>query len=207
MYHDRPILLYFAAMERPDAENNSLIPACSFLQSSSSAVALNEEDALREHGVAAVSCLLSGIQVFSKLYDEQTKLLRLIKGVHGFHVYATEYWTEYLLANAAISGGLEGSHKLLDLATRLAESLDSMTIDPPPKLKVSSGSIDDRLSLLEQYGVIRKHVEKALLARSQKRLESELLQDSRESRFCLYHVKPNKLSREWKKTVVSTQLS
>jgi hypothetical protein len=197
MYHNKAIPLHSAVIERPDTRNNSLIPACSFLQSSSSAVVLKEEDALREHGVAAVSCLLSGLQVFNKLYDEQTRLLRLIKGVHGFHVYATEYWTEYLLANAAISGGLEGSHKLLDLATRLAEALDSMTVVPPPKLKVSSGGIDDRLSLLEQYGTIQKHVEKALLARSQKRLESELLQDSRKLCLLFYHADPNKLSCEW----------
>jgi len=166
------------------------------LQFSSSAVALKEEDALREHGIAAVSCLLSGLQVFNKSDNEHNKLLRLIKGVHGFHVYATEYWTEYLLANAAISGGLEGSPKLLNLATRLTEALESMAIIPPPELKLSSGSTDDRLSLLKQYGPIQKHVEKALLARSQKRLEFELLQDS--CKLCLLscHTGPNKLSRE-----------
>ena len=142
-------------------------------------MALKEEDALREHGVAAVSCLLSGLQNFDRLYNEQTRLLRLIKGVHGFHVYATEYWTEYLLANAASSGGLRGSQKLLDLATQLAETLDSMNTSPPAKLKIASGSIDDRLGLLEEYGTIQKQVEKALLARSQKQLESELLQPSR----------------------------
>jgi hypothetical protein len=168
---------------------------------------LKEEDAMREHGVAAVSCLLSGLQVFNKRYDEQTRLLRLIKGVHGFHVYATEYWTEYLLANAAIGGGLEGSHKLLDLASRLAETLDSMTVVLPPKMKVSSGSIDDRLRLLKRYGSIEKHVERAMVARSQKRLDSELLQDTRKLCLPFNHASPNDFSGKRKGIVDSAQLS
>ncbi|KAF2017850.1 hypothetical protein BU24DRAFT_161284 [Aaosphaeria arxii CBS 175.79] len=149
-----------------------------FLQTPSSALILKEEDAIREHAIASVSCLISGMQVFSKLYNEQTRLLRLIKGVHGLHVYATEYWTEYVLANAALEGGLDGSPKLLDVIKTLAETLDSASVTPLPKLKASTDSLDDRLGLLEKYGTIQTHVENALIARSQKRIESELFQDT-----------------------------
>jgi hypothetical protein len=158
---------------------NSLMPQSSFLQSSFSTVMLKEEDALREQGVATLSCLLSGLKVFDTSYDDQQRLLRLVKGIHGFHVYATEYWTEYLLANAATHVGLEGSDKLLDLAIRLADALDDMTTNAPPPLKASSVGIDDRLSFLAKHGTVKEHVERALLARSQKRLELELLRDSR----------------------------
>ena len=137
-------------------------------------MALKEEDALREHGIAAFSCLLSGFQVFNKLYNERIRSLRLVKGVHGFHVYSNEYWTEYILANAASSSDLEGSPKLLDLTTQLAKTLDNMTVLSLSKSKASSSSVDDRLGLLEKHGTIQKHIEKALSARSQKRLESEI---------------------------------
>jgi hypothetical protein len=174
----------------------SLIPECSFLQSSFSTVVLREEDALREQGIATLSCLLSGLKIFDPSYDDQARLLRLVKGIHGFHVYATEYWTEYLLANAAIHDGLEGSDKLSALTMQLADTLDGMTTLAPPS-KTSSVSIDDRLSLLEKHGTIKEHVERALLARSQKRLELELLQDSRVYSLLFYHhPRPNESSHD-----------
>jgi hypothetical protein len=136
---------------------------------------LSEEQTIQEHGIATLCCLLSGIQVLTKPSDEQTKLLRFVKGIHGFHVYATEYWTEYLLANVARSGVLEG--KLLEVATDLAEALDKMNdedITEVPKTKTHAGNKDDRLILLEKYGTLRKHVERSLFARSLRRFESEL---------------------------------
>ena len=140
---------------------------------------LREEEALREHGIAAMSCLLSGLQVFDTHYDKNTRLLRLIKGVHGFHVYATEYWTEYLLTAAAIGDGLKGAPKMLELATQLADALDKMRVPFIKALKVSPSRLDERLNLLEEHKVIQSQVEKAILARSRKRLESEILQNSR----------------------------
>lgn len=137
-----------------------------------SAVVLDEEQALYEHGVAAVTCLLSGLQVLKDSYDQQTRLLRFVKGIHGFHIYATEHWTEYLLANAAASGGLKG--KLLEAAVRLDEALEKTSVAERSMPKPSADSKDDRLELLHQYGRLQKHVERALFARSLRRFESEL---------------------------------
>ena len=136
---------------------------------------MREEDSLNEHGIAAVSCLVSGLQVMNESYDEQQKLLRFVKGIHGFHVYATEYWTEYLLANARITGGLKET--LLEVATRLADILDQLEDTSCSGLPIPKTTLDikdDRLELLEVYGSLRKHMERSLFARYKKRFESEL---------------------------------
>ncbi|CAN9407282.1 unnamed protein product [Alternaria alternata] len=139
------------------------------------AVTLREEQSLNEHGIAAVTCLLSGLHVLDPSYDEQAKLSRFVKGIHGFHVYATEYWTEYLLANAAINDGLE--EELLHAATRLADILDKFkdtNTSEPPKTRATADSKDERLELLQRYGSLRRHVESSIFARSLRRFESEL---------------------------------
>ena len=147
--------------------------------SQSSELILTEEQCLYEHGVASLSCLLSGIQVLNKEPEsspnEQNKLLRFVKGIHGFHVYATEYWTEYLLASAESKGCLDG--KLLDAADRLVEVLEKQTFPEgpePPSLIAAVTNKEKRLQALDKYGALRKHVERSLYARSLKRFESEL---------------------------------
>ena len=100
-----------------------------------------------------------------------------MKGIHGFHVYATEYWTEYLLCLAQSTNGLDITSALFVLACRLADKLnegsDSATAE---EVDSESGLLDDRLVLLREHSALYKYVERALKARSLKRLESELLQ-------------------------------
>ena len=149
-----------------------------FLQTSSSNLVINEQEALQEHGIATITCLLSGLEVFSKTSEEQTKYLRVVKGLHGLHVYATEYWTEYLLSHAASAGGLDTNSSLFALAYRLADRLEE-TVNPTTTKEVDSESrmLDERLITLRQYITLYRQVERALKARSLKRLEAELLQE------------------------------
>jgi hypothetical protein len=123
-----------------------------------------------------VTCLLAAIQVFDKEYQEQTRFLRLVKGVHALHVYSTEYWTEYLLANAATADGLDASPTLTSLAYRLTKALKAFSDAPLAQFATSSNASDHRLGVLSQHPDIAKQVEKALLARSLKRLEYEILE-------------------------------
>jgi len=146
-----------------------------FLQSSSSAVAINEHDALREHGLATITCLLAAVEVFNKDVPEQTRLLRLVKGVHALHIYSTEYWTEYLLANAASLQGLQASPALISLGSRLVEALDTISSACPRQLESLPGVADDRLRFLDPHPKLKRQVDKALLARSIKRMEWEIL--------------------------------
>ncbi|UKZ47926.1 hypothetical protein TrVGV298_002161 [Trichoderma virens] len=151
-----------------------------FLQTSSTNLIINQEESLQEHGVASVCCLLSGLQVFSSTYSEQARYLRVIKGLHGFHVYATEFWTEYLLSSAKYANGClrEDSRQFL-LAFQLADVLNKATGSIlSEEVKSQPNGLDERLSFLRQHPLLYKHVEGALKGRSLKRLEAELSLES-----------------------------
>ncbi|VTO91783.1 unnamed protein product [Fusarium graminearum] len=97
-----------------------------FLQTSSQPILIKQEQAFEEHGVATVACLLSGLKVFDDAYPEHDKTIRVAKGLHGIHVYATEFWTEYLL-NCASSNNTDtadSSTSLISLACELADELE-----------------------------------------------------------------------------------
>ncbi|KAL7916576.1 chromatin remodelling complex Rsc7/Swp82 subunit domain-containing protein [Trichoderma velutinum] len=146
-----------------------------FLQTPSSSLIVTEEESLQEHGLATVSCLLSGLQIFSRAYPEQTRCLRVIKGLHGFHVYATEFWIEYLLSSIKCAGEAHKNSPLFFLACKLADALDKMSgSTTSQEIKSPPNGLDDRTSLLQQHPILYKHVEAALKGRSLKRLEAEL---------------------------------
>ena len=147
-----------------------------FLQSSRSNLIINEQDALREHGMATFACLLSGLEVFGETYEEHHRYLRVAKGIHGFHIYATEHWTEYLLSHAVSEGGVNISSPFVTLACLLANKLDETILQESPVEIDSELSVSDqRLTLLGQHPVLCKQVEAALRGRSLKRLENELV--------------------------------
>ncbi|RSL79211.1 hypothetical protein CEP52_017550 [Fusarium oligoseptatum] len=133
-----------------------------YLQGSSSNMVIEKQEALHEHGVAAITCLLSGLRLFRNEFHEQERLLRVVKGLHGFHVYATEYWTEYLLSHAAGTDGstIASPTPLITLACQLADEMEN----------------SKRLAPLEQYPTLHKHVGRALRARSLKNLEARILE-------------------------------
>ncbi|KAL7928885.1 hypothetical protein V8C35DRAFT_221248 [Trichoderma chlorosporum] len=151
-----------------------------FLQTSSSNLAINKKDSLHDHGVATVSCLLSGLQIFRNTYSESARCLRIIKGIHGFHVYASEFWTEYLLSSAECgSGNLDTDSPLLILACKMANILDeAMSPVFREKLGHQPDELDERMLFLRQHPTLYKHVEWALKGRSLKRLEAELFPES-----------------------------
>ncbi|EHK42609.1 hypothetical protein TRIATDRAFT_224424, partial [Trichoderma atroviride IMI 206040] len=137
---------------------------------------------LEEHGVAAVTCLLSGSEVFYTAYDKQITYHRVVKGLHGFHIYATEYWTEYLLSRAEYVSGLENNSLLFAMACQMADKLNGMAGLLAEEQFQTQSSVQDenaqdkRLAYLQQYPILQKQVRAALEARSIKQLEYELLQ-------------------------------
>ncbi|RTE80926.1 hypothetical protein BHE90_004564 [Fusarium euwallaceae] len=146
-----------------------------FLQSSSSNIVIDKQRALHEHGVATVTCLLSGLRVFGAQVPEHERLLRIGRGLHGLHVYATEYWTEYLLSCA---GTHDLNSQLMSLACQLADEVENsgfaITTEHDPELP----GFDERLSFLKQYPTLHKCVERALKVRSLKNLEARVREDS-----------------------------
>lgn len=100
----------------------------------------------------------------------------MLKGLHGLHVYATEYWTEYVLLYAASVGNVDAKSPLIILANQLAMHLNHEAVttvfnevDVRPKMS------DERLAHLRAQMSVYRLVEKTLNARSVKQLESDLL--------------------------------
>lgn len=127
--------------------------------------------------MATFACLLSGVHIFLENRPEHEKFLRVIKGIHGFHVYATEFWTEYLL-HLSSSEELDSHSRLLALACELAEKLDKIS-DPTVEQEnaIESSGLDERIVFLRGKPLLQKHVEISLRARSLKRLESKILKE------------------------------
>lgn len=152
-----------------------------FLQSTQARISISERVAVREHAIASVTCLLAGLRIFHEDFDERVRLLQLVGGVHGLHVYATEFWIEYLLSDAALTNGFDISSDLFALASQLAQRLSASRTDPLfKKLTVQPSDVDERLQLFQQHELLYEHMKAALNARSRKRLEIELVQDQSE---------------------------
>lgn len=102
----------------------------------------------------------------------------MAKGLHGFHVYATEYWTEHLLSYAVSADTIDtaSSPSLLTLACQLADKLELLGPETVDECESDANLMDERLVSLRYYVVLQKHVERALKARSLKNLESRILQ-------------------------------
>jgi len=110
---------------------------------------------------------------------EQSRYIRVLKGLHGFHVYASEYWTEYLLSHAADFGSADDKSELLVLAKDLAQKLDqAVEFAPGEESRGDEKPIDDWLELLYPYPILQKQIRIAYQARSLNRLESELYSES-----------------------------
>ena len=122
-----------------------------------------------------MTCLLSGLEGFRLRDPGQNEILLVANGLYGFLVYATEFWTEYLLCyEPAQESRLESSTEpFLRLAGQLADKLERL--DPTSLDKRTSGDlVDKRLAKLQKYGVLWKHVERALNSRSPKSLEARV---------------------------------
>ena len=112
--------------------------------------------------------------MFNEGYPEHSRAYRVIKGIHGLHVYATEYWTEYLLLEASRHGGISSDTCAFRLARQLANKLDTRAPSDVPISKPDPCDLDERLLLLGQHQTLQKYVKRSLGARTMKQLEHEL---------------------------------
>jgi hypothetical protein len=147
-----------------------------FLQNSSNSIVLHEMDTLREHGLASVTCLISGFDLFLPQTHKATRHIRLIKGIHGFHVYATEFWTEYILVVASISKGFDTKSPFYLRACELVQKLEH-AVSADSVSMVPGIASDERIQWLQGHSILSKHVDKEMKLRSQKRLESVILRE------------------------------
>jgi hypothetical protein len=158
--------------------NENANKQCRFLQSKSSNLIIYHKQASQEHGVAAICCLLSGVGIFTGLPGDNGTYLRVIQGVHGLHLYATEYWADYLVDEAASNKDFEATSPLFVLANKLAQKLgdhtQKLTEDDFSTISTVSHP-DPRLTALNPYPILRRLVESEQQSRSLKSLEASFL--------------------------------
>ncbi|KAI0470247.1 hypothetical protein F4859DRAFT_486121 [Xylaria cf. heliscus] len=148
-----------------------------FLESAASSLRITEKDAVEEQGTATVTCLLSGLQTLTKPHDDRSRNVQVAKGLHALHIYATEYWTEYLFRYVELLGSCCSTSQLIDLANNLSQCLESLTVYTlEEKAKAKASPPDSRLELLRDYPAIQKHVKIAISARSMRHLETQTSQ-------------------------------
>lgn len=102
-----------------------------------------------EQGLATAACLLSGFHIFQPAYPEQDRLLRVLRGLHGLHVYASEYWVEYLLSVAASNNGLDADTRFFSRSLELGKILSSLHSTGDQKLDEKLS--DSRLPHLKNH--------------------------------------------------------
>ncbi|KAF2108637.1 hypothetical protein BDV96DRAFT_616200 [Lophiotrema nucula] len=127
-------------------------------------------------GMASIACLMSGLEVFRGKFETEARSTRLIKGIHGLHVYATEHWMEYLLADATDPSGFDPSSPLLGVATQFAHRLYANIIAGRTG-EPSKGNLlnDERLLPFKHDVMLYQALHDAVHARSRKGFESEML--------------------------------
>lgn len=130
---------------------------------------------IREHGIASVTCLLSGLKVFQPDYPHFDRSLRVLKGLHGFHIYATEYWVDYILSIVTSPDALSQPGLLPSVVDDLSKNLDSLgesfnTFDD----KDSPTPSENGLDLLKAHKGLHTSAIAALKARSRKEFGDKL---------------------------------
>ncbi|KAK0760217.1 hypothetical protein N5P37_007298 [Trichoderma harzianum] len=147
-----------------------------FLQSSDTPLLVTEIESQRRHGLATVRCLLSGQQIFSPLYPDSERTLRVLRGLHGFHMYATEFWADYLLASLEFDQAGFFESDFFALSCRLAENFIAAETDCEA---ADSGPSDPRLALIRQKDYrLYKMVKVVLLEQKKETIEATSIHDS-----------------------------
>lgn len=158
----------------------------SYLQTPQSRILVTEDKVLREHCIAVVTCLLSGLEIFQPYYDGSGRSLRVLKGLYGFFVYANEYWVDYILSIVKSHGALSQPPLLSSVVNDLSVKLD--------RLGKSSSSFENGeeptqsengLGLLKEYKGLYENAKAALEARSRKSLQDEIGNGG--MRTCLFY--------------------
>ncbi|RAO67477.1 uncharacterized protein BHQ10_003489 [Talaromyces amestolkiae] len=174
--NDEPVPLYVFDMGMPLIEERSdstltfiHVSVKDYLQMPGSTLLIDRVKEVYEHAIASVTCLLSGLEVFNVGYSNQDRIMRVLKGLHGFHVYANQYWVDYILEILSLNSE---QHNLQSGLTTILRDL-SNALESSGRLLQSSKKAeelavsDSRLVLLKQYPGLYKNAQITLQARSQ----------------------------------------
>ena len=141
---------------------------------------------MMEHTSTTLTYLLSALKVFDPAYPQQAKHERLVKGFHGFHLYADRYWVEYLLflgkSPHLESGSLPaGFWALISQLSEVLEPLSNFPTAPTDDGEFVPGV--DGLQFLKGWRAIHREATSALKDQSLRSIKDEIKRDNA-SRDC-----------------------
>lgn len=87
---------------------------------------IDESSSIMSHGQAIAACLVSGLQIFTPNYPENKRKLRVLRGIHAFHTYASQYWVHYVLDNCNSPQTNHGSN-FLTLCSKLCDKFNPVS--------------------------------------------------------------------------------
>jgi hypothetical protein len=129
---------------------------------------ISRDKEIYEHALASTTCLLSGLEVFDVGYSDQDRITRVLKGLHGFHIYANQYWVDYVL-DISSSTLQQQVCNLTTTLQNLSNMLEKLGGLPLASKKAGELAVsDNRLDLIKTYPGLYKNAKSALQARSQK---------------------------------------
>ncbi|KAI0163700.1 hypothetical protein BJ166DRAFT_526974 [Pestalotiopsis sp. NC0098] len=153
---------------------NQLMNLPRFLQSASSNLLLNQTASINEHGIASITCLQAGMHFFSGNFTEHEIELRVVAGLHGFHLYAADHWVDVLLTAVAIATTSISELPLYRLAVALAERVNGPASNNSLKEhRKECNDMDGRLNLIPDLS-LRELAKSVLKLRSPKALEQQV---------------------------------
>ena len=146
--------------------NDSCSSAFRFLTGSESGPFLRREWAHLQQTITCTQVLLSGLILFNNPFNDHEKSLRAVRGVHGLHIYANEFWIEHLLnlAEAHTSCNSVEVASVLNVVDQLCMRLTSPEAASLPT-DAFEEALDQRLAMLKQRQVIYWTVQHQLLKR------------------------------------------
>ncbi|EGZ76362.1 hypothetical protein NEUTE2DRAFT_98097 [Neurospora tetrasperma FGSC 2509] len=128
-----------------------------YLQTPGCILFLDRSAAMHEHATATITCLLSGFWIFSGQLADNTRILRIVKGLHGLHIYSNQFWLNCFLDAVSTGHGLVHDSLLHGVAQELANFLhnqpSTLTI-PTSGIAESTASRASRLQCLKEHGAI-----------------------------------------------------
>ncbi|EHK45148.1 hypothetical protein TRIATDRAFT_198926 [Trichoderma atroviride IMI 206040] len=142
-----------------------------------SALSITASESLKRHGLATVRCLLASQKIFAPSYSETDRVLTVLHGVFGFHMYATEFWIGYILEHLEFDQDLLFKSDFFLLSCRLAEQLETRL--EPNEVAVGNGPPNSRLNTLRQkHEPLYNTIQTVLLERGRKILEDHDIIDN-----------------------------
>lgn len=140
--------------------------------SADSTFSITEAESTEEQGRAMIACIVSASRCFHQPGGENEKRIRVVKGLYGLVLYASEYWVESALSafGQRVPRPREYLHMIQALVTELERKewhTEVETHKPQSQLETD----DPRLTVLDEYPLLQKHIRCAMASRTQDALE------------------------------------